>query len=203
MPRGSCRCGSTRCSLSPRGRSREDQGPARHADRGEAAAIRPRGDRILLRQPRGRGGRRARDLQDILGEIHDCDVMLPAVRGHREELQRGDARRSGRGPGRRRTRPAARRPRAASHRLRGLGVSPSTSRPGASCSSTLPRVLAAPGGDRHLERLERAVDGLPHRCARGARRTAKAAERARRRGRGRGARGPAGGGSGRAGPPGP
>jgi hypothetical protein len=35
--------------------------------------------------------RRARDLQDILGEIHDCDVMLPRVRQHAEELQRADA----------------------------------------------------------------------------------------------------------------
>ena len=36
--------------------------------------------------------RRARDLQDILGEIHDCDVMLPRVREHQKQLQRGDAR---------------------------------------------------------------------------------------------------------------
>jgi hypothetical protein len=35
--------------------------------------------------------RRARDLQDILGEIHDCDVMLPRVRGHLKEMQRADA----------------------------------------------------------------------------------------------------------------
>jgi hypothetical protein len=46
--------------------------------------------------------RRARDLQDILGEIHDCDVMLPRVRAHLEELQRHDAEavraRAGRSP---------------------------------------------------------------------------------------------------------
>jgi hypothetical protein len=36
--------------------------------------------------------RRARDLQDILGEIHDCDLMLPRVREHLKELQRSDAR---------------------------------------------------------------------------------------------------------------
>jgi hypothetical protein len=35
--------------------------------------------------------RRARDLQDILGEMHDCDVMLPRVRRHAEELQAEDA----------------------------------------------------------------------------------------------------------------
>jgi hypothetical protein len=35
--------------------------------------------------------RRARDLQDILGEIHDCDVMLPRVQRHIEELQARDA----------------------------------------------------------------------------------------------------------------
>jgi CHAD domain-containing protein len=29
----------------------------------------------------------ARDLQDVLGDIHDCDVMLPRVRRHMEELQ--------------------------------------------------------------------------------------------------------------------
>jgi hypothetical protein len=35
--------------------------------------------------------RRARDLQDILGEMHDCDVMLPRVREHLEALQSADA----------------------------------------------------------------------------------------------------------------
>jgi hypothetical protein len=35
--------------------------------------------------------RRARDLQDILGEMHDCDVMLPRVRAHLEALQAEDA----------------------------------------------------------------------------------------------------------------
>ena len=42
-------------------------------------------------RPADTARRRARDLQDILGEIHDCDVMLPRVRGHLKELQRGDA----------------------------------------------------------------------------------------------------------------
>jgi hypothetical protein len=35
--------------------------------------------------------RRARDLQDVLGELHDCDVMLPRVREHLEELRSRDA----------------------------------------------------------------------------------------------------------------
>jgi CHAD domain len=42
-------------------------------------------------RPADTARRRARDLQDILGEIHDCDVMLPRVRGHLEQLQRADA----------------------------------------------------------------------------------------------------------------
>src|SRR4029077_163198 len=44
-------------------------------------------------RPADTARRRARDLQDILGEIHDCDVMLPRVRGHLKELQRSDAQR--------------------------------------------------------------------------------------------------------------
>lgn len=43
-------------------------------------------------QPADTARRRARDLQDILGEMHDCDVMLPRVREHLEELQARDAR---------------------------------------------------------------------------------------------------------------
>jgi CHAD domain-containing protein len=35
--------------------------------------------------------RRARDLQDILGELHDCDVMLPRVEAHIAELRSEDA----------------------------------------------------------------------------------------------------------------
>jgi CHAD domain-containing protein len=44
----------------------------------------------------GRSGevarRRARDLQDILGELHDCDVMLPRVERHVGDLREADAR---------------------------------------------------------------------------------------------------------------
>ncbi len=43
----------------------------------------------------GRAGevarRRARDLQEILGELHDCDVMLPRVERHLAELRDADA----------------------------------------------------------------------------------------------------------------
>ncbi len=35
--------------------------------------------------------RRARDLQDVLGDLHDCDVMLPRVAEHIGQLRREDA----------------------------------------------------------------------------------------------------------------
>lgn len=35
--------------------------------------------------------RRAKDIQDLLGEIHDCDVMLPRVHQHRSGLRAEDA----------------------------------------------------------------------------------------------------------------
>jgi hypothetical protein len=37
------------------------------------------------------GAKRAKDLQELLGDIHDCDVMLPRVARHVEELREGDA----------------------------------------------------------------------------------------------------------------
>ena len=42
-------------------------------------------------EPAEAARRRARELQDILGGIHDCDVMLPRVREHVERLQAEDA----------------------------------------------------------------------------------------------------------------
>jgi CHAD domain-containing protein len=37
--------------------------------------------------------KQARDLQDLLGEIHDCDVMLPLLDGHKGLTDRFRARR--------------------------------------------------------------------------------------------------------------
>jgi CHAD domain-containing protein len=38
-------------------------------------------------RPADTARRRARELQDILGEMHDCDVMLPRVQRHMGELE--------------------------------------------------------------------------------------------------------------------
>jgi hypothetical protein len=35
--------------------------------------------------------KRAKDLQDLLGELHDCDVQLPRVRALQDELRTADA----------------------------------------------------------------------------------------------------------------
>jgi CHAD domain len=42
-------------------------------------------------RPAERARRRARDLQDLLGELRDCDVMLPRVERHLSELRDADA----------------------------------------------------------------------------------------------------------------
>ncbi|HET9121362.1 MAG TPA: CHAD domain-containing protein [Solirubrobacterales bacterium] len=137
---------------------------------------------FIFGKPADTARRRARDLQDILGEIHDCDVMLPRVRDHAKGLQRRDAAsvraRAGRAPDLD-PRLAARAP----HRTAYRGLD----------------VLAVYLGARRelLEdrfhdfwkrqeqtgtwvRLERTVEAHLGR-AREARRTAKAAERARER----------------------
>ena len=67
-------------SFRPGAGARRNRRPARHADRGQAAALRDRGDRLLLRRARGGRAATGRELQDLLGEIHDCDVMTPGYR---------------------------------------------------------------------------------------------------------------------------
>jgi CHAD domain len=137
---------------------------------------------FVFGKPADTARRRARDLQDILGEIHDCDVMLPRVRQHLERLQHRDAATvrasAGRAPDLD-PRLAARAPHRTAYR--GLDV--------------LAVYLEARRGlleQRFADfwkrqektgtwvKLERAVDGHLHR-ARDARRAAKAADRARER----------------------
>jgi CHAD domain len=136
---------------------------------------------FVFGKPADTARRRARDLQDILGEIHDCDVMLPRVREHQKRLQRGDAgsvrAKAGRAPDLD-PRLAARAPHRTAYR--GLDVL-------AVYLQARRELLADRFTDfwRRQEqtgtwlRLQRAVDGHLRR-AREARRTAKAAERARR-----------------------
>ncbi len=46
---------------------------------------------FCLGDPADLARRSARELQGLLGEIHDCDVMLPRVRDHAAELRSEDA----------------------------------------------------------------------------------------------------------------
>jgi hypothetical protein len=46
---------------------------------------------LCFGRPAAEGRRRARDLQDVLGELNDCEVMLPQVEGHVRELRAADA----------------------------------------------------------------------------------------------------------------
>jgi CHAD domain len=47
---------------------------------------------LCFGRPADRARRRAGDLQDLLGEMHDCDVMLPRVQMQIERLHADDAR---------------------------------------------------------------------------------------------------------------
>ena len=140
------------------------------------------GTGFVFGRPADTARRRARDLQDILGEIHDCDVMLPRVREHAKRLQQRDASavraKAGRAPDLD-PRLAARAPHRTAYR--GLDVL-------AVYLEARRELLEDRFVDfwrRHEQtgtwvRLQRAVDGHLQR-ARDARRAAKAAERARRR----------------------
>jgi CHAD domain len=137
---------------------------------------------FVFGKPADTARRRARDLQDILGEIHDCDVMLPRVRDHAKGLQRRDASavraKAGHAPDLD-PRLAARAPHRTAYR--GLDVL-------VVYLEARRELLEGRFVDfwRRQEKtgtwvkLQRAVDGHLHR-AREARRTAKEAERARQR----------------------
>ena len=87
------------------------------------------------------GAKAAKKLQDLLGEIHDCDEMLPRVRAHADALRARDA--------------------AAVAREGGGSTRPG---PGAARAGAQPRPLPRPGEPRHLP--DRAQGG-PVRALRG------------------------------------
>jgi uncharacterized protein YdaU (DUF1376 family) len=137
---------------------------------------------FVFGKPADTARRRARDLQDILGEIHDCDVMLPRVREQQNRLQARDAAAirasAGRAPDLA-PRLAARAPNRTAYRgLDVLAVYLQARR-------SLLQDRFADFWRRQEQmgtwvRLERAVESNLER-AREARRTAKAAQRARER----------------------
>ena len=67
------------CAFMPRAADPGDRGAARHAHRGQAAALRPRDHRPCFGAYAATARKTAKELQDLLGEIHDCDVQLPEV----------------------------------------------------------------------------------------------------------------------------
>jgi hypothetical protein len=132
-------------------------------------------------RPADTARRRARDLQDILGEIHDCDVMLPRVRGHLKELQQADAKgvrgKAGHAPDLDPRLAAQAQHRTAYRGLDVLAVYLEARRD--LLSDRFAAFWRRQEETGTWPRLQRAVDGHLRR-AREARRTAKAAERARR-----------------------
>ena len=132
-------------------------------------------------RPADTARRRARDLQDILGEIHDCDVMLPRVRGHLQELQQADAKgvrdKAGPAPDLDPRLAAQAQHRTAYRGLDVLAVYLEARRD--LLSDRFAAFWRRQEETGTWSRLQRAVDGHLRR-AQEARRTAKAAERARR-----------------------
>jgi hypothetical protein len=131
-------------------------------------------------RPADTARRQARDLQDILGEIHDCDVMLPRVREHLEQLVHADAEavraRAGAAPDLDPRLAARARNRTAYRGLEVLAVYLEARR-----ELLSDRFIAFWRQQEERgtwARLQRTVDGYLRR-AREARRTEKAAERAR------------------------
>ena len=80
------------CASCRRSPTRAGRGAARHADRRQAAALRARGDGRACFGPYAKtAAKRAKDLQDLLGEIHDCDVQIPRVAASSTMLRDADA----------------------------------------------------------------------------------------------------------------
>jgi len=137
---------------------------------------------FVFGKPADTARRRARDLQDILGEIHDCDVMLPRVRRQLERLQQRDAAAvrasAGRAPDLD-PRLAARAPHRTAYRgLDVLAVYLEARRQ--LLQDRFADFWARQEQTGTWVRLERVIEGHLRR-AREARRTARAAERARER----------------------
>ena len=88
---GRAQAGS-RCPWPPRRARRpaRRRRAARAAHRRQAAALRARGGRARARRPGARRGQGRRDLQTVLGDIHDCDVLLPRLAHHRRALRAAD-----------------------------------------------------------------------------------------------------------------
>ena len=113
-------------------------------------------------RPADRARRRARDLQDVLGELHDCDVMLPRVDEHVEApARRGRGRPcAARAGDAEDLEPGAGRPAPAPHRLpRPRGArGPRRGAARRCCSTASSSSGESSSATRTWERLERAIE---------------------------------------------